>query len=172
MTRPLSDEVIADYSGQLSSLLAALCILTLTTVVVSKYSGYVQSFISFTCANNSMTDSHRRRSPFPVVFDLLKCTWWTLFDGTVQKPFLVSALIHEEATFKSERLSAPLLVSIYSKPLVLKTQEYIKFNWWVLVKNADFWGFPGGAVITNLPANAGDMGSSPGPGRSHMPRSK
>ena len=32
-------------------------------------------------------------------------------------------------------------------------------------------GFPGGAVVENLPANAGDMGSSPGPGRSHMPRS-
>ena len=31
--------------------------------------------------------------------------------------------------------------------------------------------FPGGAVVKNLPANAGDMGSSPGPGRSHMPRS-
>ena len=31
------------------------------------------------------------------------------------------------------------------------------------------WGFPGGAVVTNPPANAGDMGSSPGPGRSHMP---
>ena len=30
---------------------------------------------------------------------------------------------------------------------------------------------PGGAVIKNLPANAGDMGSRPGPGRSHMPRS-
>ena len=29
--------------------------------------------------------------------------------------------------------------------------------------------FPGGAVVKNLPANAGDMGSSPGPGRSHMP---
>ena len=29
--------------------------------------------------------------------------------------------------------------------------------------------FPGGAVVENLPANAGDMGSSPGPGRSHMP---
>ena len=28
--------------------------------------------------------------------------------------------------------------------------------------------FPGGAVVKNLPANAGDMGSSPGPGRSHM----
>ena len=33
-------------------------------------------------------------------------------------------------------------------------------------------GFPGGAVVENLPANAGDTGSSPGPGRSHMPRSK
>ena len=30
-------------------------------------------------------------------------------------------------------------------------------------------GFPGGTVVENLPANAGDMGSSPGLGRSHMP---
>ena len=29
--------------------------------------------------------------------------------------------------------------------------------------------FPGGAVVENLPASAGDTGSSPGPGRSHMP---
>ena len=34
-----------------------------------------------------------------------------------------------------------------------------------------FSGFPGGAVVENLPANAGDTGSSPGLGRSHMPRS-
>ena len=26
-------------------------------------------------------------------------------------------------------------------------------------------------MVKNLPANAGDMGSSPGPGRSHMPQS-
>ena len=32
-------------------------------------------------------------------------------------------------------------------------------------------GFPGGAVVKNLPANAGDTGLSPGLGRSHMPRS-
>ena len=31
--------------------------------------------------------------------------------------------------------------------------------------------FPGGAVVKNPPANAGDTGLSPGPGRSHMPRS-
>ena len=28
------------------------------------------------------------------------------------------------------------------------------------------WGFPGGSVVKNLPANAGDMGSIPGSGRS------
>ena len=32
-------------------------------------------------------------------------------------------------------------------------------------------GFPGGTVDKNLPVNAGDTGSVPGPGRSHMPRS-
>ena len=31
--------------------------------------------------------------------------------------------------------------------------------------------FPGGTVVKNPPANAGDTGSSPGPGRFHMPRS-
>ena len=33
-------------------------------------------------------------------------------------------------------------------------------------------GFPGGAVVENPPANAGDTGSSLGLGGSHMPRSK
>ena len=35
----------------------------------------------------------------------------------------------------------------------------------------DVQGFSGGAVVENLPANAGDTGSSPGLGRSHMPQS-
>ena len=32
-------------------------------------------------------------------------------------------------------------------------------------------GFPGGVVVKNPPANAGDTGLSPGPGGYHMPRS-
>ena len=32
-------------------------------------------------------------------------------------------------------------------------------------------GFPGGTGVWNPPANAGDMGSSPGPGGSHVLRS-
>ena len=31
--------------------------------------------------------------------------------------------------------------------------------------------FPGGAAVKNPPANVGDTGSSPGPGRSHVPGS-
>ena len=37
-------------------------------------------------------------------------------------------------------------------------------------KNKD-GGFPGGAVVESLPANAGDKGSSPSLGGSHTPRS-
>ena len=33
------------------------------------------------------------------------------------------------------------------------------------------WDVPGGAVVKNPPANAGDTGSSPDPGRSLMPQS-
>ena len=35
----------------------------------------------------------------------------------------------------------------------------------------EFRDFPGGSVVKSLPANAGDMGSIPGPGRFHMPQS-
>ena len=37
------------------------------------------------------------------------------------------------------------------------------------VKTAPLRDFPGGAVVKNPLANAGDTGSSPGPGRSHVP---
>ena len=39
------------------------------------------------------------------------------------------------------------------------------------IKAVWFLGFPGGSVVKNPPANAGDTGSSPGLGRSHMPQS-
>ena len=40
-----------------------------------------------------------------------------------------------------------------------------------MFKICAFQGFPGGTVVKNLPANAGDMGLSPGRGRSHVPQS-
>ena len=40
-----------------------------------------------------------------------------------------------------------------------------------MIKMNEVGDFPGGAVVENLPANAGDTGLRPGLGRSHMPRS-
>ena len=37
-------------------------------------------------------------------------------------------------------------------------------------RSSETWDFPGGLVVDSLPTNAGDMGSMPGPGRSHMPQ--
>ena len=48
--------------------------------------------------------------------------------------------------------------------------DILQIRFWDLDKNMNE-GFPGDAVVKNLPANAGDTGSSPGPVRSHMPRS-
>ena len=42
---------------------------------------------------------------------------------------------------------------------------------YLLTSTMSVWGFPGGTVVKNPPANAGDTGSTPGPGRPHMPRS-
>ena len=47
-------------------------------------------------------------------------------------------------------------------------RETFHLNYFLRAKKV---GFPGGAVVESLPANAGDTGPSPGLGRSHMPRS-
>ena len=55
--------------------------------------------------------------------------------------------------------------------IILDPKQYhsdISFN---QILKMTLGGFPGGAVVKNPPANAGDTGSSPGPGRSHMPQS-
>ena len=41
----------------------------------------------------------------------------------------------------------------------------------IFLKKMKTLDFPGGTVVKNLPVNAGNTGSSPGPGRSHMPQS-
>ena len=59
---------------------------------------------------------------------------------------------------------ANIKINTLKKDNESQTQNNVKFK-------ITSRGFPGGAVVKNLPANAGDTGSSPGPGRSHMLRS-
>ena len=55
------------------------------------------------------------------------------------------------------------IAKIWKQPKCPSTDEWIKKMY--------TQDFPGGTVIKKLPANAGDTGLSPGPGRSHMPQS-
>ena len=63
------------------------------------------------------------------------------------------------------------ILTIWCIHSVLLKDEAWDFPGGAMVKNPPARGFPGGAVVESLPANAGDTGSSPGLGRSHMPRS-
>ena len=64
------------------------------------------------------------------------------------------------------------MLSQSASSILLVPVTALNFNCLLDILTQKFrWGFPGGAVVENLPANAGDTGSSPGLGGSHMPRS-
>ena len=68
--------------------------------------------------------------------------------------------------------SNTILVGDFNTPLSpMDRSSKMKINMEIQALNDTLEGFPGGAVVENLPANAGDTGLSPGLGRSHMPRS-
>ena len=52
-----------------------------------------------------------------------------------------------------------------SQDLCLLSELGMETQWCQEAQTGDF---PGGLVVKNPPANAGDMGSIPGPGRFHM----
>ena len=57
------------------------------------------------------------------------------------------------------------------KKLLVSWNCYLKFQvseYKLEVLKVWLGGFPGGAVVKNPPANAGDKGLGPGTGRSHM----
>ena len=73
----------------------------------------------------------------------------------MQKPTrtLVGAIRREELSL------------LWTGPWKDKHLNLLELSTWKETASGDF---PGGAVVKNLPANAGDTGSIPGPGRSHM----
>ena len=61
------------------------------------------------------------------------------------------------------------LIRISGWPLSYTVHEAILRKTEIKIRIKNNRDFTGGAVVKNPPANAGDTGSSPGPGRSHMP---
>ena len=81
---------------------------------------------------------------------------------------LFHVLPNTEDYNRTQRLH-DIIVSL-SSYLIYKKPE--KCDWYSkekTIKRHQPWDFPGGAVVESLPADAGDVGSSPGPGRSHRP---
>ena len=64
------------------------------------------------------------------------------------------------------------LTHIFHTGVKMQGELKIVFTWEAMCP-LKTWerGFTGGAVVENLPDNAGDMGSGPGLGRSYMPQS-
>ena len=55
--------------------------------------------------------------------------------------------------------------------ILIKEQITLETDQHVVQTKAIYWDFPGGTALKNTPANAGDMGSIPDPGRSHVTHS-
>ena len=88
------------------------------------------------------------------------CLQWEVFHSTISLQHFVTRfqfnLIHDQGA--NLRMTYQFQPQKQNKKKTVQKKERLR-------------GFPGGAVVENLPANAGDTGSSPGLGRSHMPQS-
>ena len=113
-------------------------------------------------------------------------------EGTISYPILNVASIPKTKTARKLVSLINIHIKILLKKLVNWIQQLIKkmthhdqvwfipgmqgwFNIWKSINKFTILrkgrrDFPGGTVVGNPPASAGDKGSSPGPGRSHMPR--
>ena len=84
--------------------------------------------------------------------------------GTVEDNMAVSTNLNIILLYNSVRLystNGVLFIYFHSIELLLESRSYLE------VYFQDSLGSP---VVKNLPANAEDMSSIPGPGRFHMPR--
>ena len=92
----------------------------------------------------------------------------------------MSGVIYENCTFEQNtHLNAYFKILLTSVKIsnfldgihIDKEHQNVRSFKTSFINNEEWWGFPGGAVVESLPADAGDTGSSPGLGGSHMPRS-
>ena len=72
--------------------------------------------------------------------------------------------------FIATRLSVIWLIETWCYPTCIK--DFLKNQFLILFclffQEKEYWGFPSGSVVKNLPVNTGDLVSTPAPGRSHI----
>ena len=103
-------------------------------------------------------DKYRKIKDPWAIFNILKLSWQLLLCQNLNN---FASLKNKSTTYGFQHVVYLLFVLIRERHISWKTWEILQG-----IKSC-----PGGAVVENLPANAGDTGSSPGLGRSHMPRS-
>ena len=69
---------------------------------------------------------------------------------------------------KNIALTRPTFVGKVMSLLFMSLSWAVLVSLWVQTLKVQDQGFSGGSVVKNLAANAGDMGSIPGPQRSYM----
>ena len=88
--------------------------------------------------------------------------------GKSRKSNAVSVLGRINKTGKPQ---ASLTKNKKEKIQVVNIRKKRKNSVTVFTDTKKIWDFTGGTVVKNLPASAGDTGSIPAPGRSHVPQS-
>ena len=83
--------------------------------------------------------------------------------------FIIKILKHLEKLKLYVKTNISTTQILWLALIMFITSVYLIF--WMCFKTSYIGDFPGGAVVRNPPANAGDTGLIPGLGRSHMPRS-
>ena len=130
---------------------------------------------NFPCGCNSKQTEEKGKSILEMSKIFLAAVLWKSICAFVSQTACLLCVQTQDKHHLSA-CSAPALTSGHFHYSSLKTT----FLWVFLqsykmrmfaFKSGATWGFPGGAVVKNPPANAGDTRSSPGLGRSHMPRS-
>ena len=126
--------------------------------------GILVASFSFGCSMKMMISSlHNGRLSFPSS----SCSLCVLASLHLSRLAMMRWRLAEIAAPWS--LSYPKGNSSLVLPLIGRL-HFFKLYLISFLKNL-LWGFPGGAVVESPPANAGDTGSGPGLGGSHMPRS-
>ena len=110
----------------------------------------------------------RKKQVFPSLLEYIRNLWWgqVCCSGFWSSNGFLNGLIETWSRILELNCEYSCSQSSYQLKTHFEAAEKKKS-----LENVISRGFPGGTVVKNPPANAGGTGLSPGPGRSHMPRS-